>query len=94
MVLFLLNIFGVGVSFRNLYYFVVYLYLNGSGSITSVGEERERELICLLLFICNYVVSVWRGFPFLWVLGMGYVILSWHSLSLPYNYFGLIAQKI
>ena len=45
------------------------------------------ELICLLLFTCNYVVSVWRGFLFLWVLGMGYVILLWHSLSLPYNYF-------
>ena len=68
-----------------LYSFVVYLYVNGSGSITSVGEERE--LICLLLFTCNYVVSVWRGFLFLWMLGMGYVILLWHSLSLPYNYF-------
>ena len=22
-----------------------------------------------------------------WVLGMGYIILLWHSLSLPYNYF-------
>ena len=42
----------------------------------------KRELICLLLFACNYVVSVWRGFLFLWVLGMGYVILLWHSLSL------------
>ena len=48
----------------------------------------KRELICLLLFTCNYVVSVWRGFLFLLVLGMGYVILLWHSLSLPYNYFG------
>ena len=47
----------------------------------------KRELICLLLFTCNCVVSVWRGFLFLWVLGMGYVILLWHSLSLPYNYF-------
>ena len=47
----------------------------------------KRELICLLLFTCNYVVSVWRGFLFLWVLGMGYVILLWHSLSLSYNYF-------
>ena len=47
----------------------------------------KRELICLLLFTCNYVVSVLRGFLFLWVLGMGYVILLWHSLSLPYNYF-------
>ena len=47
----------------------------------------KRELICLLLFTCNYVVSVWRSFLFLWVLGMGYVIILWHSLSLPYNYF-------
>ena len=47
----------------------------------------KRELICLLLFTCNYVVSVWIGFLFLWVLWMGYVILLWHSLSLPYNYF-------
>ena len=50
----------------------------------------KRELICLLLFTCNYVVSVWRGFLSLWVLGMGYVILLWHSLSLPYNYFSLL----
>ena len=46
----------------------------------------KRELICLLLFTCNYVVFVWRGFLFLWVLGIGNVILLWHSLSLPYNY--------
>ena len=43
----------------------------------------KRELIFLLLFTCNYVVSVWRGFLFLWVFGMGYVILLWHSLSRP-----------
>ena len=49
----------------------------------------KRELICLLSFTCNYVVFVWRGFLFLWVLGMGYVILLWHSLSLPYNYFAI-----
>ena len=50
----------------------------------------KRELICcLLLFTCNYVVSVWRGFLFLWVLEMGCVILLWHSLSLTYNYFGV-----
>ena len=39
---FLLNIFGLGVSCRNLYSFVVYLYVNGSGSITSVGEEKAH----------------------------------------------------
>ena len=66
-----------------MYSFVVYLYVSGSGAMTLVGK---RELICLLLFTCIYVVSVWRGFLFLWVLGMGYVILLWHSLSLPYNY--------
>ena len=32
----------VGVSCRNLYSFVVYLYVSGSGSITSVGEERAN----------------------------------------------------
>ena len=34
--LFLLNVFGVGASCRNLYFFIVYLYVNGSGSISSV----------------------------------------------------------
>ena len=52
----------------------------------------KRELICLLLFTCNYVVSVWRGFLFPWVLEMGYVILLWHSLSLTYNYFIVPSQ--
>ena len=46
----------------------------------------------LLLFTCNYVVSVWRGFLFLWVLGMGYVILLWHSLGLPFNYFAALER--
>ena len=54
----------------------------------------KRELICLLFFTFNYVVSVCRGFLFLWVLGMGYVILMWHSLSLPYNYFTIILPPI
>ena len=47
----------------------------------------KRELMCLLLLICNYVVSVWRGFLFPRVLGVGCVILLLHSLNLPYNYF-------
>ena len=50
---------------------VSYLYVGCNGSITSVGEER----ICLLSFSCTYVVSVRRGFLFLWVLEMGCVIL-------------------
>ena len=42
----------------------------------------KRELV-----YCNYVASVRRGFLFLCVLGMGFVILLWHSLSLPYEFF-------
>ena len=34
--------FEVGVSCRNLYSFVVYLYVNGSRSLTPVGEERAN----------------------------------------------------
>ena len=52
----------------------------------------KREIICLMLFICNYVVFVMRGFLFLWVLGTGYVILLWHSLSLPYNNFAFFLR--
>ena len=54
----------------------------------------KRELICLLLFPYNYVVSVWRGFLFLWVFGMGYIILLWHSLCLPYNYCPIRCRSI
>ena len=66
-------LFGVGVSYRILCSVVSYLYVSYIGSITSVGEG---ELICLLVFTCNYVVSVWRGFLFLWVLGIGCVIFG------------------
>ena len=56
--------------FRVVFFF--FLYVNGDGSIASVGEEGA---VCLLLFVCGYVVSVWRGFLLLWVLWMGYVVL-------------------
>ena len=36
-----------------------------------VGEEGA---VCLLLFACGYVVSVWRDFLFLRVLWMGYIV--------------------
>ena len=64
-------LFGAGVSCHILYSIVSYLYVSCSGSIT--------------LLTCDYVVSVMRGFLFLLVLGMGYVILMWHSLGLPSN---------
>ena len=47
-----------------LYSFVVYLYVNGGGSIASVGEEGA---VCLLLFACGYVVSVSSGY-FRWAM--------------------------
>ena len=34
--------FGVGVSCRSLNFSVGYLYVSGSGSITSIGEERAN----------------------------------------------------
>ena len=39
---------GVGVSCHNLYSCVVYLYVNGSGSIT-LGWGRERKFVCCCL---------------------------------------------
>ena len=47
---------GVGVSRRILYSFVGYLNVSGSGSITSVGEERANLSSIVNTF--NSVVSV------------------------------------
>ena len=55
---------------------------------------EKRELICLLWFTCNRVVSVRRGFLFLCVLRMGCIILVWHSLSLPYDYYARIKLNV
>ena len=58
-------------------YFVFFCWLficSGSGSITSVGEERAN-LSAIVYLYSIYVVSVRRGFLFLLVLGMGCVIL-------------------
>ena len=62
-------------------FFCYFLYVSGK-----LPRYGKRELICLLLFTCNYVVSLRRGFLFLWILEMGYVILC-HSLSISFNYF-------
>ena len=82
--------FGVGVSSRILYSFVGCFYV--CGIVDQLPRLGKRELIYLLLITCNYVVSIRRGFLFLWGLGMGYVILLWHSLSLPYNYFAALEK--
>ena len=44
-------------------------------------QKRYDKLITPLLF-------------FLWVLGMGYVILLWQSLSLPYCYSGMFYSSL
>ena len=49
----------------------------------SIASKREF-VICMLSFTCNYLVSVRRDFLFVWVIGVGCVILLWHSLGLPY----------
>ena len=64
-----------------------YLYVSGSGSITSVEEERANLPAFVYMLLCDFS---WRGFFFLWVLWMGFVVLLWHSLSLPYNYFSKV----
>ena len=69
---------GVGVSCCISYSIVSYLYVSFSGLITSVREERA-------IFSAIIVVSVWRDYLFLFVLGIGCIILLWHSLGLQYN---------
>ena len=41
-------------SFKLLNSFVVYLYVNGSGSITSVGEERANLSAVVYLSLCSF----------------------------------------
>ena len=50
--------FGVGVTCHIMYSFVVHLYVAVVDQIPRFGK---RELICLLLFTCNYVFSVQRS---------------------------------
>ena len=69
-------------------FFCILLLLIFEALVDQLPRLGKRELIFLLLFTCNCVVSVRGGFLFLWVLGKGYFILLWHSLSLSYNYFG------
>ena len=53
----LLNVFGGGVSCRNLYSFVVYLYVSGNGLITSVGEERANVSAVVYLSLCGFCLE-------------------------------------
>ena len=57
---FLLNVFGVGVSCRFLYSFVGYLYVNCSGSITSVREERANLSAIVYLYFSHEPSSLFH----------------------------------
>ena len=41
-----------------MYSFVVYLYVNGSGSITSVGEERANLSAVVYLELCGFCLEM------------------------------------
>ena len=47
----------MAVSCRKLYSFVVYLFVNGSGSITSVGEERANLSAAVYLLLCGFCLE-------------------------------------
>ena len=40
-----------------MYSFVVYLYVNGSGSITSVGEERAKLSAVVYMCLCGFCLE-------------------------------------
>ena len=40
-----------------MYSFVVYSYVNGSGSITSVGEERANLSAVVYLWLCGFCLE-------------------------------------
>ena len=83
-------LFRVGVSCRILSSIFSYYMLAVANQFPRLGKI---ELICLLSFTCNDVVSVRRGFLFPWALGTGCVSLLWHSLSLHNNYFKFLGEK-
>ena len=73
-------LFGVGISYCVSWSLVSYLLYAVAEQLSRLGK---RELVFLLLFTCNFVVSVRRRFLFFLVLGISCVILLWHSLDFP-----------
>ena len=54
---------------------IILLFIYMLTVVDQLPRMGKRELICLQLFTCNYLVAVWRGFLFLWVLGMGFIVV-------------------
>ena len=58
----------------------------GVGFLCRISYFIVSNVTCSVLISSDYVVSVRRGFLCLLELGIGCVVLLWHSLGLPYNY--------
>ena len=67
-----------------MYSFVVYLYVSGSGSITSIGEESANVSAVDYLLLCGFCSE---GFPFPYD-GLRYFIVALPEPSIYYfSYF-------
>ena len=67
---------------------VIYMF----AVVDRLPTSEKRELVFLLSFTCNYVVSVRSGSLFLLVLEI--FILLWLILGIPYNYnFSFLAHR-
>ena len=62
----------------------------------SLTKEKRFDLIDAFNSTSRYLDDLLNinNIQFILVLGMGYVILLWHSLSLPYNYFEHMVHRI
>ena len=54
---------------------IILLFIYMLTVVDQLPRLGKRELICLLLFTCNYVVSIWSGFLFHWD-GLRYFIVA------------------
>ena len=81
----------MGVSCRNLYSMDSYLYVNCSGSITSVGEERASLSAIVYLWLCGFCSvrfplppGAWDGLLyFIMALPAPFMSLFWSKKSGP-----------
>ena len=76
-----------------MYSFVVYLYVNGSESITSVGEERANSSAVVYLLLCGFCLE---RFPLplgAWD-GLRYFIVALPELSNNYYSIMILAVQI
>ena len=67
-----------------MYSFVVYLHVNGSGSITSVGKQKANLSAVGYLLLCGFCLEMFPLPLGAWN-GLRYFIVA--PLSLPYTYF-------